>query len=84
MRETLPSRILGVVQLRVGGHIYALPVHSVTFTSDDGDKASGGFFTNGNDFGIVVREGASAQDVQSQMNQACIDAVRHLSKRFLS
>lgn len=84
MRETLPSRIVGVVQLHVGERVVSVPVHSVAFLSEDGAKASGGFFVSGDDCGIVVTEGASAQDVQTQVNEACRDAVRHLSKRLLS
>jgi hypothetical protein len=84
MRETIPSRIVGLVQLRVGGRLYALPVHSIAFLSDDGSPDAGGFFDEGGTLGIVVSEGASAQDVQAQVNKACVDAVRHLSQRYLS
>jgi hypothetical protein len=84
MRETPSSRIVGMVQLTVGDRVVSLPVHSVAFRGEDGQKPAGGFFVNGNDVGIVVTEGASAQDVQTQMSEACRDAVRHLSKRLLS
>jgi hypothetical protein len=84
MHETLPSRIVGVVQLKVGARVVSVPVHSVTFLSEDGAKTSGGFFVEGDSCGIVVSAQASAQDVQTQMNEACRDAVRHLSKQLLS
>jgi hypothetical protein len=84
MHETLPSKVVGVVQLKVGERVVSVPVHSVSFLNEDSAKTSGGFFVEGDSYGILVSAQASAQDVQAQMNEACRDAVRHLSKQLLS
>jgi hypothetical protein len=84
MHETSASRVVGFVQLKVGERVVSVPVHSVAFLSEDGARTSGGFFVEGESFGIVVSAQASAQDVQSQMSEACRDAIRHLSKQLLS
>lgn len=84
MRETIPGRIVGVVELKVGGRVVSIPVHSVAFPNDDGAEPCGGFFASGDRIGIVIRDGAPARDVQAQVNKASEEALRHLSGRYLN
>jgi hypothetical protein len=76
--------LLGVVQLRVHGHLFALPVKAVSFsdTSTDGAPEKGGFFADGEELGILVDSSRSQAEVQRSIESACQDAVRHLSLRY--
>ena len=74
------GRLLGVVQLRIGPKLFALPVHSLPLAAD-GTTAAGGFFASGDELGIVVDE-TSSQGVSEQIQAACTDAVRHLNHRI--
>jgi hypothetical protein len=80
--RTLSSevRLLGVVQLRIGPKLFALPVHGLTF-AQDGEKMAGGFFASGDELGILVDE-RSPCPVADQIRAACSDAVKHLSSRI--
>lgn len=79
-------RLVGVVQLRVAGRLYALPVQVVDFASAEADStgARGGFFVNGDQMGIVVAESTDQELVQRQIMEGCAQAVRHLSAKFLN
>lgn len=78
-----PGRLLGFVRVVVGGHVCDLPVQAVSFAKD-GLQNVGGFFESDDQLGILVDEGATPSDVQAQIERATADAVRHLSRRFLS
>ncbi len=83
------GRLVGVVQLRVAGRLYAVPVQAMDFASDRTDVAQevharGGFFVQGESMGILVEEGASEQQMRSQVMEGCAEAVRHLSAKFLN
>ena len=93
MSEFNPShnsegRLVGVVQVRVGGRLYAVPVSAMEFASDQSDSPRpirrGGFFIQGDSMGILVDEGASEQQMQQQVMDGCAEAVRHLSAKFLN
>ncbi len=93
MSEFNPShnsegRLVGVVQVRVGGRLYALPVSAMEFASDTSDDTRpvrrGGFFVQGDTMGILVDEGASEQQMRQQVMDGCAEAVRHLSAKFLN
>jgi len=77
------SRLLGYVQLRVGERLYALPVQAVRFERDSG-TAPGGFFDEKGELGILVDSEASDVDVRAQIESASVEAVRHISKRFMN
>jgi hypothetical protein len=81
--NSLNSKLLGYVQLRVGERLYALPVQAVHFDRDSG-TAPGGFFDEKGELGILVDSEASESDVQAQIESASVEAVRHISKRFLN
>ena len=82
------GRLVGVVQLRVAGRLYAVPVQAMDFaggTSDSTESAQrGGFFVNGDQMGIVVDESADQAQFQKQVMEGCEQAVRHLSAKFLN
>lgn len=93
MNEFNPShntqgRLVGVVQVRVGGRLYAVPVSAMEFASDQSDATRpvqrGGFFVQGDAMGILVDEGASEQQMRQQVMDGCAEAVRHLSAKFLN
>jgi hypothetical protein len=79
------ARFLGYVQLQVGSKIFALPVQAVPLTRPDGTSAPGGFFTeDSGECGIIVDSEASPLDVQEQIQKASLDAVQHISKKYLN
>ncbi len=88
MNEYNPNqmRLVGVVQVRVGGRLYALPVSALEFASDQSDSTvhRGGFFVQGETMGILVDEAASEQQMRQQVMDGCAEAVRHLSAKFLN
>ena len=87
--QRLAGRLLGVVQVRVGGRLYALPVQAMDFASDASDVPGnvghrGGFFVQGDTMGIVVDDTATEQQMRSQINEGCAEAARHLASKFLN
>lgn len=81
----LAGRLVGVVQLRVGGRLYAVPVQAMDFASSDSNTDHrGGFFVQGETMGIVVDETASEERMRSQVMEGCAEAARHLSTKFLN
>jgi hypothetical protein len=79
------ARFLGYLQLQVGAQTYALPVQAAPLAKADGTSTPGGFFVEGTGkFGILVDSDASAAEVQEQIKRASLDAVRHISQRFLN
>jgi hypothetical protein len=79
------ARFLGYLQLQVGSKSYALPVQATPLKMPDGTSAPGGFFVEGTDkFGILVDSEATDSEVQEQIKRASLDAVRHISRRFLN
>jgi hypothetical protein len=81
-------RLVGVVQVRVGGRLYAVPVSAMEFASDQldssGSEKRGGFFVQGDTMGIVVDETVSEPERQQQVMEGCAEAVRHLSAKILN
>jgi hypothetical protein len=81
-------KLVGVVQVRVAGRLYAVPVSAMEFASDQTDSSSsdkrGGFFVQGDTMGIVVDETASEQQMRGQVMDGCAEAVRHLSSKILN
>jgi hypothetical protein len=77
------SKLIGYVQLRVGARVFALPVQAVRFDRDTG-TAPGGFFDEKGELGILVDSEASEVDVQAQIESASVEAVRHISRKFLN
>jgi hypothetical protein len=81
------TRLVGVVQLRVGGQLYAVPVQALDFASavaDTQGPARGGFYVQGDQMGILVDQAADEQQMRSQVMEGCAEAVRHLSAKFLN
>ncbi len=86
MRETTtnPARLLGVVQLRVGAQVFAVPVEALDFASDGTNHRGGGFFVRGDEMGILVDGTGTPAQMQEQLAEACAEAVRHLAARHLN
>ena len=84
--SNIQGRLVGVVQLRVAGRLYAVPVQALDFasTTNDAEQPRGGFFTEGDQMGILVDQAATEQQMRSQVMEGCAEAVRHLSARFLN
>jgi hypothetical protein len=82
----LGGRTIGVVQVRVAGQLYALPVEAMDFasTTHDASQPRGGFFVQGDTMGILVDQAATEQQMRSQVMEGCAEAVKHLSARFLN
>jgi len=84
MREAnVSSRLLGYVQLQVGGRLVAVPVQAVRLDADGGETP-GGFYAEGTQIGIYVDEKASQSDVADQIRRASDDAVQHIAKKILN
>ena len=82
---TSPHRLLGYVQLQVGSKVFALPVQAAPLKKPDGSLEPTGFFLgDSGTFGILVDADASPADVQDQIQKASLDAVRHISHKFLN
>jgi len=79
------ARFLGYLQLQVGSHTYALPVQATPLNRPDGTSRPGGFFVeDSGKLGILVDSAATADEMQRQIKRASLDAVRHISRRFLN
>jgi hypothetical protein len=78
------GRLLGFVRVLIGGQQFELAVQSMTFEKDDGDRTAGGFFVSGGQLGILVDEDASPEGVQAQIEKGTVEAVRHLSQKYLN
>jgi hypothetical protein len=79
------GRLLGFVRVVVGGHVCDLAVQAMPLDSDSrNERVAGGFFVHDNELGILVDESASAAQVQAQIEQGTAEAVRHLSRKYLS
>lgn len=78
-------KLIGFVQLHVGSKVFALPVQAVKFERDRSSIVPGGFFRDeAGEYGILVDEEASSETVQEQIAAASADAIRHISRKFLS
>jgi len=81
--DSISGRLLGFVRVVVGGHVCDLAVQAIAFDSD-GERTAGGFFVSDDQLGIIVDDAAPASQVQAQIEKATAEAVRHLSKKYLS
>ena len=81
--QTNSGRLLGFVRVLVGGKFFQLPVQAVTIEKD-GERTAGGFFTDHDQLGILVEEGADGAIVQKQIEDGTAEAVRHLSQKLLN
>jgi len=77
------GRLLGFVRVVVGGHVCDLAVQAFAFDSD-GERAAGGFFISEDQLGILVDDAAPESQVKAQIEKGTAEAVRHLSRKFLS
>jgi hypothetical protein len=79
------GRFLGYVQVHVASKVYTLPVEALPLGRDGDAAQKAGFFAEGTDrFGIVVDSEAPDKVQQETIEQASLDAARHLSRRFLN
>jgi hypothetical protein len=79
------ARLIGFVQLHVGARVFALPVQAVKLERDRTSIEPGGFFSDeAGHYGILVDEEGSPETVQEQIAAASADAIRHISRKFLS
>ncbi len=79
----LGGRLLGVVRVLVGGHVFDLPVQALSLDQDT-DRIAGGFFSYRGQLGILVDEAAEAPLLRAQIENATVEAVRHLSEKYLN
>ena len=77
------GRLLGFVRVVIGGHVCDLAVQAMAFDSD-GERAAGGFFISDDQLGILVDDAAPESQVKAQIEKATAEAVRHLSRKYLS
>ena len=77
------GRLLGFVRVLIGGQQFELAVQGMTFEKD-GERTAGGFFVSEGQLGILVDEDASPDHVQAQIEKGTVEAVRHLSQKYLN
>jgi len=77
------GKLLGFVRVVVGGQAFELAVQSMSFEKD-GEGTAGGFFSKDGQLGILVDDASSPSEAQAQIEQATVEAVRHLSRRVLN
>jgi hypothetical protein len=79
------ARLLGYVQVRVASRVYTLPVEATPLGRDGEPTRKAGFFADGSDgFGILVDSDAPDRVQQETIEQASVDAARHLSQKLLN
>ncbi len=83
------GKLLGFVRVDVGGRSFAVPIQALDFNRDtrdlDGAAPSGGFFADDRgELGIFVDARLSEDQAREQIRVATDEAIRHLSRRFLS
>ena len=77
------GRLLGFVRVLIGGQQFELAVQGMSFEKDS-ERNAGGFFVSGGHLGILVDDTASPANVQAQIEEGTVEAVRHLSQRYLN
>ncbi len=75
--------VVGKVEIQFGGQVVTLPIAELEFDSDSDDYA-GGFYSDGDEAGILVAKGIGEDAREKAVQRACEDAVQFLSKRFLN
>jgi len=80
------GKLLGFVRVDVGGRSFTVPIQALDFTRDTDDAApSGGFFADSaGELGIFVDARLSEDQAREQIRLATDEAIRHLSRRYLS
>jgi hypothetical protein len=80
------SRFLGYVQVRVGSRVFTLPIEAapLPLKDVDGTERQAGFFTEEDQFGILVDSSASDAVQKETIERASVDAARHISRKFLN
>jgi hypothetical protein len=81
------SRFLGYVQLRVGSRVFTLPVEAapLPLKGVDGSERQAGFFSDDEEhLGILVDSSASDAVQKETIEQASVDAARHILRKFLN
>lgn len=77
------GKLIGFVRVVVGGHVFELQVQSMQLEKD-GERDAGGFFAKDGQLGILVDDTATPPEVKEQIEKGTVEAVRHLSQRFLN
>ncbi|MGH7436601.1 MAG: hypothetical protein ACRENE_13085 [Polyangiaceae bacterium] len=79
------GRVLGYVQVQVASRTYALRVEALPPKSGAADRRQPGFFTDDDDgYGIFVDGDAPQAVVDQTIEQASLDATRHISRKVLN
>ena len=78
------SRFLGYVQVRVASRVFTLPVEAAPLCGKDGSELRAGFFSENDQFGILVDSGASDAVQKETIERASADAARHISRKYLN
>ncbi len=80
------GRVLGYVQVQVASRTYALRVEALPpKNGSDDDRRQPGFFTDDEDgYGIFVDGDAPQAVVDQTIEQASLDATRHISRKVLN
>ena len=76
------GKLVGVVEVAVGDHVFKVPIEAVTFFADsDAGESAGGFFDDGKGhLGILVSSDATPGERDALIKKATADAVGHLSR----
>ena len=78
------GRLLGFVRVLIGGQQFDLAVQAMSFEKDDSERTAGGFFESEGQIGILVDDAGSPAFVQAQIERGTVEAVRHLSQKYLN
>jgi hypothetical protein len=79
------NRFLGYVQVRVASRVHTLPVEAMPPIGErDAARKLGFTLGDGEHLSIVVDGDASDKEQRETIEQASVDAAKHLSRRLLN
>jgi hypothetical protein len=79
------NRFLGYVQVRVASQVHTLPVEAMPPIGErDAERKLGFTLGDGEHLSIVVDGDASDKEQRETIEQASVDAAKHLSRRLLN
>lgn len=82
MQTLSHKELVGYVELQVGSLKVEVPIRAASQGNPNEPLAK--FETEGNAFAILVRGDVSSKPVERAMQEAAIEAVRHLSRKLLN
>ncbi|MGA2449843.1 MAG: hypothetical protein ABTD50_14275 [Polyangiaceae bacterium] len=76
-------RVVGYVDVRVASRVYRLPVAALP-ESVEGDQKPGFYADSSDRFGIFVDDRASDAVQRETIQQASVEAARHIARKFFN